>query len=218
MQSSLRHIERNKHKHKNIAKRTIIIYWANLKQTNKQTEIDLRGISSQGELNNARSAHAGKTDVMVNSLYRRRFLFSVVYRVWVWSTKIWSVRCRVLILECMGCRVPIAESRVSSEKLWSAELWVVGIGLLDIKCALCHVTGVKFDKTIWVCTRSWSRYVQMCACYLTIQRTTLVGAFEIRFRTLVYEQLETRETLTLTLTGNCLNLTTGTQVVRCTVS
>ena len=54
----------------------------------------------------------------------------------------------------------------------------------------------------------------------------LVGAFEIRFRTLVYEQLETRETLTvtitltptLTLTGNCLNLTTGTQVVRCTVS
>ena len=42
----------------------------------------------------------------------------------------------------------------------------------------------------------------------------LVGAFEIRFRTLVYEQLETRETLTitltpsLTLTGNCLNLTT----------
>ena len=67
-------------------------------------------------------------------------------------------------------------------------------------------------------TRSWSRYVQMCASYLTIQRTTLVGAFEIRFRTLVYEQLETRETLTLTLTGNCLNLTTGTQVVRCTVS
>ena len=49
--------------------------------------------------------------------------------------------------------------------------------------------------------------IQMCACYLTIQRTTLVGAFEIRFRTLVYEQLETRETLTLTLTGNCLNLT-----------
>ena len=40
----------------------------------------------------------------------------------------------------------------------------------------------------------------MCACYLTIQCTTLVGAFEIRFRTLVYEQLETRETLTLTLT------------------
>ena len=49
-------------------------------------------------------------------------------------------------------------------------------------------------------TRSWSRYVQICACYLTIQRTTLVGAFEIRFRTLVYEQLETRETLTLTPT------------------
>ena len=53
--------------------------------------------------------------------------------------------------------------------------------------------------------------IQMCACYLTIQRTILVGAFEIRFRTLVYEQLETRETLTLTLsptpTGNCLNLT-----------
>ena len=47
---------------------------------------------------------------------------------------------------------------------------------------------------------------------------TLVGAFEIRFRALVYEQLETRETLTLTLTVNCLNLTTGTQVVRCTVS
>ena len=64
----------------------------------------------------------------------------------------------------------------------------------------------------------------------------MVGAFEIRIRTLVYEQLETRETLTLTpnltpnltstltltltltLTGNCLNLTTGTQVVRCTVS
>ena len=36
--------------------------------------------------------------------------------------------------------------------------------------------------------------------YLTIQRTTFVGAFEIRFRTLVYEQLETRDTLTLTLT------------------
>ena len=51
-------------------------------------------------------------------------------------------------------------------------------------------------------TRSWSRYVQMCASYLTIQRTTLVGAFEIRFRTLVYEQLETRETLTLTLIPN----------------
>ena len=30
----------------------------------------------------------------------------------------------------------------------------------------------------------WSRYVQMCASYLTIQRTTLVGTFEIRFRTL----------------------------------
>ena len=67
-------------------------------------------------------------------------------------------------------------------------------------------------------TRSWSRYVQMCASYLTIQRTTLVGAFEICFRTLVYEQLETRETLTLTPTGNCLNLSTGTQVVHCTVS
>ena len=40
----------------------------------------------------------------------------------------------------------------------------------------------------------------MCASYLTIQRTTLVGAFEIRFRTLVYEQLETRETLTVTPT------------------
>ena len=51
-------------------------------------------------------------------------------------------------------------------------------------------------------TRSWSRYVEMCASYLTIQRTTLVGAFEIRFRTLVYEQLETRETLTLTPTPN----------------
>ena len=48
-------------------------------------------------------------------------------------------------------------------------------------------------------TRSWSsRYAQMCASYLTIQRTTLVGTLEIRFRTLVYEQLETRETLTLT--------------------
>ena len=44
-----------------------------------------------------------------------------------------------------------------------------------------------------------SRDVQMCACYLTIQRTTLVGVFEIRFRTLRYEQLEARETLTLTL-------------------
>ena len=42
----------------------------------------------------------------------------------------------------------------------------------------------------------------MCASYLTIQRTTLVGAFEIRFRTLVYEQLETRETLTLTPNPN----------------
>ena len=64
-------------------------------------------------------------------------------------------------------------------------------------------------------TRLWSRYVQMCASYLTIQRTTLVGAFEIRFQTLVYEQLEARETLTLTptLTPNPLNLTTGTQVV-----
>ena len=51
-------------------------------------------------------------------------------------------------------------------------------------------------------TRSWSRYVQMCASYLTIQRTTLVRAFEIRFRTLVYEQLETRETLTLTPNPN----------------
>ena len=82
----------------------------------------------------------------------------------------------------------------------------------------------------WVGTRSWSRYVQMCSSYLTIQRTTLVGAFEIRFRTLVYEQLEGRETLTLTLTltlsltttltltGNCLDLTTGTHVVRCIVS
>ena len=30
----------------------------------------------------------------------------------------------------------------------------------------------------------------------------MVGAFEIRFRTLVYEQLETRETLTLTLIPN----------------
>ena len=51
-------------------------------------------------------------------------------------------------------------------------------------------------------TRSWSRYVQMCPSYLTIQRTTLVGIFEICFRTLVYEQLETRETLTLTPTLN----------------
>ena len=49
-------------------------------------------------------------------------------------------------------------------------------------------------------TSSWSRYVQMCASYLTIQHTTLVGTFEIRFRTLVYEQLETRETFTLSLT------------------
>ena len=55
-------------------------------------------------------------------------------------------------------------------------------------------------------TRSWSRYVQMCASYLTIQLTTLLGAFEIRFRTAVYEQLETRETLNLTLTLN-LSLT-----------
>ena len=59
---------------------------------------------------------------------------------------------------------------------------------------------------------------------------TLVGAFEIRSRTLVYEQLEIRETLSLTLTpiltltpqltltGNCLNLTIRTQVVRSTVS
>ena len=67
----------------------------------------------------------------------------------------------------------------------------------------------------------------MCACYLTIQRTTLVGAFEIRFRTLVYEQLETRETLTLILTPTLIpnpngklfeSDPTGTQVVRCTVS
>ena len=53
--------------------------------------------------------------------------------------------------------------------------------------------------SLLVGTRSWSRYVQMCASYLTIQRTTLVGAFEVHFRTLVYEQLETRKTLTLTL-------------------
>ena len=31
---------------------------------------------------------------------------------------------------------------------------------------------------------------------------TLVGAFEIRFRTSVYKQLETRETLTLTRNPN----------------
>ena len=65
--------------------------------------------------------------------------------------------------------------------------------------------------------------IQMCACYLTIQRTILVGAFEIRFRTLVYEQLETRETLTLTPIPNPNGKLfesdpTGTQVVRCTVS
>ena len=40
----------------------------------------------------------------------------------------------------------------------------------------------------------------MCASYITIQRTSLISAFEIRFRTLVYEQLETQETLNLTLT------------------
>ena len=65
------------------------------------------------------------------------------------------------------------------------------------------VAGYKLAWAMLCCTvgtRSWSRYVQMCASYLTIQRTTLVGAFEIRFRTLVYEQLETRETLTLTPT------------------
>ena len=53
-----------------------------------------------------------------------------------------------------------------------------------------------WDTNMAVGTKSWSRYVQMCASYLTIQRTTLVGAFEIRFQTLVYKQLETRETLT----------------------
>ena len=49
-------------------------------------------------------------------------------------------------------------------------------------------------------TRSWSRYVQLCACQLTVQRTTLVGAFEIRFPTLVHKQHETQETLTVTAT------------------
>ena len=64
------------------------------------------------------------------------------------------------------------------------------------------MTSRHSDSRLTVGTRSWSRYVQMCASYLIIQWTTLVGAFEIRFRTLVYEQLETRETLTLTLTPN----------------
>ena len=49
-------------------------------------------------------------------------------------------------------------------------------------------------------SRSWSRYVQMYASYLTIQRKTLLDAFEIRFQTVVYELLETRETFTLTPT------------------
>ena len=42
---------------------------------------------------------------------------------------------------------------------------------------------------LWVGTRSWSRYmyVQMCTSYLTIERTTLVGAVKTCFRTLVYE-------------------------------
>ena len=60
---------------------------------------------------------------------------------------------------------------------------------------------IEFEvvKSPRVGTSSWSRYVQMCASYLTIQHTTLVGTFEIRFRTLVYEQLETRETFTQSL-------------------
>ena len=49
-------------------------------------------------------------------------------------------------------------------------------------------------------SRSWSRYVQLCTCQLTVQRTTLVGAFEIGFRIIVYKRHETRETLTLTVT------------------
>ena len=40
----------------------------------------------------------------------------------------------------------------------------------------------------------------MYASYHTIQRTTLLDAFEIRFQTVVYELLETRETFTLTPT------------------
>ena len=47
--------------------------------------------------------------------------------------------------------------------------------------------------------------VEVCTNLLLLPYNTaesLVGAFEIRFRTLVYEQLETRETLTLTLTPN----------------
>ena len=58
------------------------------------------------------------------------------------------------------------------------------------------------SRVYLVATRLWSRFVQICACYLTIQPTTLVGAFEIRSRTLVYEQLETRESLTLTPNPN----------------
>ena len=78
----------------------------------------------------------------------------------------------------------------------------------QIKPALTSCETTRISVLEVVGTTSWSRYVQMCASYLTIQRTTLVGAFEICVRTLVYEQFETRETLTLTLTPN-LTLTTN---------